>query len=236
MICDYLKWIVNPDYINANIFTFLSVIASGLISWKISAVYFKKGNRDNLKSSVLHPMRRLLEGTCSCEKYKELSALSKEYSSKYLKGEEHIIVDKLLVAYKSVCTYHYDQVCAESLFSYFKHKLKKNGIDPAPVPIYIDDEIVDVEVPGDMLYMRDDLARAIEQYPPEYDTDNCQNAVEMLFNHYAKSCYGAEPLVFFDDFPINEVLKKARNRSEWNNKFDAYKEAKQKFLEMDVLK
>ena len=28
MICDYLKWIVDPDYVNANIFTFLSVIAS----------------------------------------------------------------------------------------------------------------------------------------------------------------------------------------------------------------
>ena len=98
MICDYLKWIVDPDYVNANIFTFLSDIASGLISWGISALYFRKGNRDNLKSSVLHPMRRLLDGTCSREKYKELLELSKEYSSKYLKKKEHVVVDELLSA------------------------------------------------------------------------------------------------------------------------------------------
>ena len=120
MICDYLKWIVDPEYVNANVFTFLSVIASGLISWGISASYFRKGNRDNLKSSVLHPMRRLLDGTCSREKYKELLDLSKEYSSKYLSKKERVIVDELLGAYKSVYAYQYDWVCAESLFSYFK--------------------------------------------------------------------------------------------------------------------
>ena len=237
MICDYLKWIVDPEYVNANVFTFLSVIVSGLISWGISASYFRKGNRDNLKSSVLHPMRRLLDGTCSREKYKELLDLSKEYGSKYLSKKERVIVDELLGAYKSVYAYQYDWVCAESLFSYFKHKLKKQGIDPEPAPIYDDDgEIVDVDVPGDMVYMRDDLAKAIEQYPPGYDTENCQNAVKVLFKHYAKSCYGAEQVVFFDDLSITEVLKKARNRSEWNNKLDAYEKAKSKFLEMDTLK
>lgn len=34
---------------------------------------------------------------------------------------------------------------------YFNYKLKKNGIDTTPVPIYIEDELVDVEPPQDML-------------------------------------------------------------------------------------
>ena len=49
-MCEYIKWIFNPDNINTNIFTVISVVLSGLISWGISAIYFSRGNRNNLKS------------------------------------------------------------------------------------------------------------------------------------------------------------------------------------------
>ena len=60
-MCEYIKWIFNPDNINTNIFTVISVVLSGLISWGISAIYFSRGNRNNLRASVLCPIRRLLE-------------------------------------------------------------------------------------------------------------------------------------------------------------------------------
>ena len=45
-MCEYIKWIFNPDNINTNIFTVISVVLSGLISWGISAIYFSRGNRN----------------------------------------------------------------------------------------------------------------------------------------------------------------------------------------------
>lgn len=233
---EFFKWIINPNNIYANIFTLITVILSGIVSWVISAIYFSKGNRNNLKVSVLHPVRRLLENTPSWDNYHTLTEYSKDYCMKYLNRKERPVIEELLSAYKDVCRYDYESVCAESLFAYFKYKLKKNGIDPSPVPVYIEDELVDVEIPPDMLYFREDLARAIEQYPPEYDTDNCKNKVLKLFEFYCKKCYTDERIVFFDDCSILEVLKKAKNRSDWNEKFSRFNAAKEAFLDMKVLK
>lgn len=233
---EYFKWIIDPNNINANIFTLISVILSGIVSWIISAVYFSIGNRNNLRASVLYPVRRLLESTPSWDKYRTLTEFTTDYSMKYLKHKERPVIEELLSSYEDVCRYNYEAVCAESLFSYFNYKLKKNGIDPSPVPVYIEDELVDVEFPSDMLYFRDDVARAIEQYPPEYDTENCTNAVLYLFEFYCKKCYTDKKIVFFDDNSILEVLEKAKNRSEWNDKFSRYKAARDAFLNMNVLK
>ena len=233
---EYFKWIINPEYINSNIFTLISVILSGAISWIISAVYFSVGNRNNLKASVLHPIRRLLDSSPSWDKYRSLTECCKDYSMKYLKRKERPIIEELLSSYKDICRYNYESVCAESLFSYFNYKLKKNGVDPSPVPVYIEDELVDVEFPPDMLYFREDVARAVEQYPPEYDTENCTNAVLKLFEVYCKKCYTDKKIDFFDDNSLLEVLKNAKNRSDWNDKFSRFKVAKETFLNMNVLK
>ena len=53
-MCEYIKWIFNPDNINTNIFTVISVVLSGLISWGISAIYFSRGNRNNLRASDVY--------------------------------------------------------------------------------------------------------------------------------------------------------------------------------------
>ena len=232
-MCEYIKWIFNPDNINTNIFTVISVVLSGLISWGISAIYFSRGNRNNLRASVLCPIRRLLENNpITNENYRKLAEYTKDYSMKYLKSREHPSVDELLSAYQEVCRYKYEYVCAESLQSYFNYKLKKNGIDTTPVPIYIEDELVDVEPPQDMLSFCDDLERAIEQFPPEYDDERCLDAVTKLFRHYCKRCYTDKDIIFFDDYTLLEVLEKAKNKSNWDKKFERYKKAKEAFLKI----
>ena len=227
----FFEWVLDPKNINANIFTLLSVVLSGLVSWIISAAYFSVGNRNTLKSAILHPVRRLLEQPPSWSNYRTLTELTKEHSIKYLQKCERSVLDELLLAYEDVCRYNYAAVCAESLSSYFKNKLKKNGIDPSPIPIYIEDELVGVDVPADMLYFKDDLARAVMQYPPEYDTDNFTKVVQSLFKHYCKTCYTDKEIVFFDDHAILTVLKRAKIRSEWDEKFRRYRSAKEAFLE-----
>jgi len=231
----FFQWVIDSKNINANIFTLISVVLSGIISWIISAVYYSMGNRNVLKSSILHPIRRLLEDTPSWNNYRSLIELTKDRSIKYLRRNERPILDELLMAYKDICRYNYEAVCAESLSSYFKYKLKKNGVDPSPVPVYVEGELVDVDFPADMLYFSEDLARAVSQYPPEFDTENCTEAVINLFKYYCKKCYTDKEITFFDDYQLTSVLKQAKNRSNWDAKFNRYKVAKDAFLSMKSL-
>lgn len=233
---EFIAWVFSPQNANANTFALLTVVLSGLISWIISAIYFRIGNRNNLITSVIQPMKRILNEPYSWKNYKSLEKLSQSYSAKYLWSWERSKTEKLLSTYKEVCTYDYDHVCASSLYSYFKYKLKQNGVEPAIVPIYIDDELVDVDVPPNLLYMEDDLARVINRYPPGYDTDNCTESVVAIFNAYCKENYTDKTIAFFDDRTLESVLKNSRVRADWDKKVDEMKAARMAFEEMSVTK
>lgn len=233
---DFLNWLIEPANRNTNIFTLLTVVLSGLISWFISAKYFTKGNRENLRVSLLYPMKQIIEESYSWKNYQKLVCISKEYSARYLKKSEVEIVSKLLDSYKEVCRYDYDFVCADSLFSYFKKKLEENKIVLKYEPIYVDGELVDVDFPGDLLYMTDDLARIINIHPPQYETEACCEKVVIIFNSYCKMCYEHEPIVYFDDKSFQEVINESDVSKAWDEKFEKIENAKNDFLSMDVLK
>lgn len=231
---EYLYWIIDSKNINANIFTLISVILSGMVSWIISAIYFSKGNRDNLRSSVLYPMRQVLEGPCSWEKYDIILNLQKEYSIKYLKKTERCIVNDLLKSYKEICKYEYEQVTAGILFDYFCDKLEKMGVDTKPVPVYIYEELVDVDYPENLTYINDDLVKILYKYPPELDEVKCKDAITKIFRAYAKECYGKEATVWFENISLVKVLNNSTKQSDWNKKFNEYTTAKKNFLTMKV--
>ena len=68
---------------------------------------------------------------------------------------------------------------------------------------------------------------------------NTTNFEELLFDILA-GCIIPEiltrKLYFFDDYSVTSVLKKAQNRSEWDEKFSRYKMAKEAFLNMKSFK
>ena len=81
-----MEYLDNLSNIISLCITAISIIASGVISWLISNRYYKKGNRDNVRVSILLPMKQLLEEKCSNPfriKPETLTAakkLSEEYS------------------------------------------------------------------------------------------------------------------------------------------------------------
>lgn len=224
----FLLWLFTAEHV----FTLVTVILSGLISWIISAEYFKKSNRDALRANVLYPIKRLLSEPRSWKNYNNLVEISKEYTVKHLKSSEQEILDTLLLSYKNVCNYDYDFVCAESLYSYFCYTLKQNGIEPKPVPIYVDDEIVDCEVPDGMMYMRDDLAKIINIHPPKYEPEKCLDEILILYDSYCKEHYTDKKISYFSDMTMEDVLKKSRIKNEWDEKFATYKEAEDNFIKL----
>lgn len=146
------------------------------------------------------------------------------------------MLSNLISEYGIVCRYNYEVVCSDSLFSYFCYKLKKNGINTKIVPIIIDNETVDYDYPDDLLYMREDLTKVIELYSPDICEDLCEDRVNLIFKKYCELYYTNIKIDFFDDFCLIDVLKKAKNCRDWNKKFESYKHAKERYLEMDKLK
>ena len=197
----FFGWLFTCEHI----FTLATVLLSGLISWWISAAYFKKGNRNALRLNVLFSMRRIIFEQRSWKNYKILEDTSKTHDAKYLTKKERTALTAFLSAYKNVCSYNYSSVCAESLFSYFCYKLEQNGINTKPVPIEIYDE-----------------------------EGRTTDIIKDLFVEYCKRFYSNDKIEYFDDYSLDEVLKKAKNRTEWDKKLASYKVAKDNFLALKV--
>ena len=223
----FWEWVTDPVNINANIFTLLTVVLSGIISLIISAIYFHIGNRNNLKSSLLHPMKKQLEEPYSRDKYKILEEIYRGYSAKYLKEAEKCVIDTLLSAYKDVCTYNEDMVNTEILFSYFTYKL----------PFVIDDEIISMDFPDGLSSIKGELRDIIRRYSYEDEnTSYLEEKISCLFNAYCKEYYYANAdITFFDDFSLEKVLEKSRIRNEWDCKLKSMEDAKKAFFALSVL-
>ena len=116
----------------------------------------------------------------------------------------------LLVAYKEVSTYSDIYVKAAILFSYFEYKLKKNQIEVKPVPMEYDGEIVYYDYPPDLHYLSNDLERALKNFDPDCEPDECKDAIISLYSHYCKEYYSSKEIEYFDDYTLQEVLEKSK--------------------------
>ena len=80
----FQQWFDNEWY--SNCFTIITVIVSGIISLVISAAYYHKGNRNNLKMNIIHPIIRLFDEEYSQKNYENLCEISKDYTRACLKN------------------------------------------------------------------------------------------------------------------------------------------------------
>ena len=145
-------------------------------------------------------------------------------------------LNALLFAYKEVSSYNDVAVNADILFSYFEYKLKKNQINTKPVLIEHEGEIVYSDYPPDVFYLSQDLEKTLRRYDPNFEPDECRAIVISLYEKYCKEYYTSEKISYFDDYTLNEVLKKSEIRAKWDKKFDVAKEAKEQFLKLKIAK
>ena len=231
---DFIKWFCDNWY--ANCFTIITVVLSGIISLAISAVYYRKGNRNNLKMAVIHPIIRLLEEAYTRQNYNILCDISKEYSVRYMSKNEAKKLTLLLSAYKEVSSYNDIYVSANILFSYFEYTLKKNNIEVKPVPFEHEGEIIYYDYPPDLHYLSNDLERLLNKIEPELQPDKFKEAVIELYEHYCKEYYTSEKIEYFEDYTIKEVMSKSKIRQKWNEKFDDAQKAKEQFLSLKIVR
>ncbi len=142
----------------------------------------------------------------------------------------------MILSYRQAYQESSEYIDAESLFSYFCYKLRKNNIDPYPVPINDDDgNSVDYTYPDNIYNLRHTLFEIMKSNPPEYDEESSQQEVQNAFDFYCKQCYTEESVTYFDDYRISEVLEKSHVHSDWLEKQNTYKACKQEFLELKIV-
>lgn len=216
--------------------TTISIILSGLISLIISWGFFYWGNRNSLTAEVICPIIDLLEDTPSLSRNKELKKLLTNYNMRYLRRKERRVLCELAQAYKNVSGYNEDSVKVACLMSYFDSVLKRNGIDPAPVPERDDEgEIIDWAHPEEIIDLKINISNTLERYPFEEADAWCQHDIKHLFKEFAKDIYSANEIEFFTDYSIEEVLKKSKIRKEWDNRQTKFEETKHKFEELKIV-
>ena len=231
---EFFNWLFERN----QIFTFVTVILSGLISWVISAVYYRKANRNALKQNVIIPIIRKLKESRSHNNYKELENLSKAFETRYLTKKEQHNLNNLIEEYKSVYNYNRSYIYAESLFSYFLKTLEENNVETKVVPEYFEDEVVYYTTPSDLYYLIDDIKRIVDDHPPEYDygveTEPIENKIKLVFKAYCKRLFVDKEIEYFKDATVYEIYKNSSNKVEWDKKLSNYYSIEKEFLEMKI--
>ncbi len=216
--------------------TVVSIILSGVISWIISTIYYHKANRNNLQMTIIFPVIRLLEEEYSIKNYNILCDLSKDYCAKYMNKKEKRLLAQLISSYKEISNYRTIDVNATILFSYFEYVLEKNNIEVKPVPIEYQGEIVYYDYPQDLRYLDVDLKQILKEYDPDFQPEECKEAIISLFSHYCRKYYTDTRLIYFNDYDLDEVLSQSQIRSRWDNKFSEMNKIKNQFVDLKIVK
>lgn len=228
----FCDWFIQNIY--SNIFTIVTVVFSSIISLVISATYFHIGNRNNLKISIVYPIKRILEGHYTMKNYKKLCKMSEEYSAKYFKITEKKILFSMLNAYKDVCNYNSTEVYAKILFLYFLDKLKENNIDVNCYPVEVDYNVVAYGYPVDLMYLEDEIEKVLNRFDPDFEADECEKSVINLYHYYCDKYYTNEKISYFHDCSLRKVIKQSEITKEWDKKFDKMEKAKEEFLDLKI--
>lgn len=116
----------------SNMFTLFTVLLSGIVSLAISAAYYRKGNRDNLRINVIYPTLTILNDKSHDKQQKDkLLEISKDYAVRYMSRREEAVFLNLIknfdITLQREITVDYNMRVI--LVEYIKDKMLKCGVD-----------------------------------------------------------------------------------------------------------
>lgn len=229
-------WNVFISWLSTEWFTLVSIILSGLISLAISAFYYRRGNRNSLQMSVIFPIIHLLNEDYSRNNYEKLYDLSTNYLCKYFKSKEKKLLIHLVFAYKEIKNYNRYSVDAEAIVLYFEDTLKKQNINPKPVPVEYDGEFIYDDYPPDFHYIYTDIEKVLKEYEFDYETENCVQYIITILSDYCNKYYTNQQLPLFEDLSILQIVQQSPKTKQWEEKFKNLTDCKSNFLQLKIVK
>ncbi|MCC8103701.1 MAG: hypothetical protein LIP11_16110 [Clostridiales bacterium] len=185
-----------------------TVLLSALISLVISASYYKKGNRDNLKMSVVYPMLEILQDkNYSGENNDKFHHIVENYCVRYFSKKERATFLELFNQYQFAVGYHEHELQSKLVFDYMINVIKKEkAIDVDKRGWYKvekgEKQYLDLgwSLSVNWEYTAVSIIRSIDHDVPAYDTFS-------LFGYHAKKYPDGTPILI--STLVIEIIKKA---------------------------
>lgn len=224
------------EFLKQEWLTILSIILSGVISWVISAIYFKKGNRVSLQSTVLFPILTILSEPVSRKNFAEIKELSKSPLIRFFKKDEKQKFLKLIQEYRFVYSYNENRANATAIVSDLECRLKNMGINPRCIPVELDDGSFEYVYPEEINYLHTDIEKVFEKHSWQDESKECTQQILLLIKHFAKAIYTNNIVELCKDYDLKSIIETSEETNRWNRKFEKYDIAKQAFESLRIVK
>lgn len=231
---EFIEWFLDNLYANA--LEIILVLFSLLIPYLGSKMKRRRDNRVKLKETVIKPTLVLLKKEISYENFLSLEKVSKRNNEKYMTKKEKRVYTDLISMYGYIARNSKNQVAAEILFLYFKESLKQVGVDNVFIPVMLDNEIANCEIPDGYFEFQDDLQQVLSKFDFQYEADRCQEKVIQLYDYYCKKYFSQKNISYFENCTMENVIKEAELRKEWLGRYQELKQAKQRFFALKIVK
>lgn len=209
----------------------------------ISALYFHKGNRNNLKLSVIHPICLLLKNKFNKTNYEKLSDLSRDFTTRYMQKRERNVLINLLKAYNDVIEMNEIDIYADALFYYFEDKLNKHDIEIKIIPNEYEDGTIIYQYPPeiDQLYyaLQDFLREEGYEYWENYDwffSCTLEDKITSIYFDYGKDFINSNSIKFFNNLKPDDIVRKSKKYREYQLKISALHRNIKDFFELKICK
>lgn len=215
-----------------------SVIVSGIISWLISFLYYRKGNKDLLLRGFIYPFIKELNDPKKISSF-NISKIRKSEYVKILTNKEYKLIDDMLKSIKEIKSYSVYRECCNSLFKYFLRLMKDKNICITHLEFIYDDEgeLVDqIEVLNfEKNYFKDDIISVLNEYPlymyDEFIDEMDDSLNKVLNNFLLENKVINEKIEFFESTNISQIFENSKIHKEWLKKFQDFQTAKSNLFE-----
>lgn len=214
----------------------VAIFISAFTSLAISKKYYDKANRENVLMTVIFPIVQILNhNNYSRKSFEKLYAINCNYAIRYLHKNERNKLLILINDYRNVCRYDEAEVGTSCIMSYYESKLRDAKINPKPCEIKDEDGNAAVDdYPPDYDNLQNEIYKIILVTVFEDSLNACTVDIVKMLERYTKSHYTDKKIRFFDDYSLEEVIKKSRITKKWDEKFNAVKKSKQEFLDLSI--
>lgn len=223
--CNHNSWAI----------TLISIVLSGLISWCISFLYFKKSNIFSAIVSIVEPIHQIISQPATKENCIYFEGLTKQYSMKFLSTNERSCIKCLCGAYVEASKYIPTSTIANAIIDLYHRVLSNKGINIQIEPLKDnEDNIVAHDVPTSAnVELYGFLESLLKKEWVDYEIDNeIEDKVNAVLLRNAKTVFSIpNDIDFFETTSFNQVVKEYENQR-WKKTFENYHKAKNDFYEM----
>ena len=217
--------------------TAFSIILSGIISWIISAIYFKKNNRENLKNSIVAPLLKFLKQPYNTKTYKQIQKLTQNYSYVYFTKKEKNFLSELTIKYEHFVSFNEITIKTNALCNHFETTLKNIDYNINIEPIFCEGEIIGHDIPSELTYnLYNNVNNLIKYYENDYilNYGELEYKINKLFNNTKNEYFSGNYINFFEQTSLSKIIE---GYPKYNDYLTALKElnvSKENFVSLKI--